>query len=281
MNNDPRNVLDVDSLSFAYGDKTVFEDVSFPLRAGEILCLMGPNGCGKTTLLDNVMAIHKPKTGRIDLMGEPLHSYKRHQIARHIAYVPQTHQITFPYTVAEVVLMGRTAYTGPFGEPKAEDEEIALEALSKIGIRHFADRPYDRLSGGEVKLTLLARALGQKTALIVMDEPTAHLDMKNELFFLETLAGLCSEEQMAVLIATHSPSHAFYFDAKGLDCCAAMMSKGRIIACGRPDDVVTKDMIREVYGVNAAITMEDSGGMAMKTVTLFGTIPSGRVEAES
>jgi iron complex transport system ATP-binding protein len=265
------DVLNVSGLSFAYGDKEIFSDLSFSLRAGEILCLMGPNGCGKTTLLDNIMAIRRPGSGIIELMGKPLKTYKRHQIARHIAYVPQIHDITFPYTAKEIVLMGRTAYTGVFGEPKPEDEEIALDALAKVGIRHFADTPYSRLSGGELKLALLARALGQRAALIIMDEPTAHLDFKNELMFLETISELSSKENIAVLIATHSPAHAFYFDARGLDCRAAMMARGAIVAEGRPDDVVTVHHIEEVYGVKAGITLDQRDGMAMKTVTLFGT----------
>jgi iron complex transport system ATP-binding protein len=230
---------------------------------------MGPNGCGKTTLLDNVMAIHKPGAGKIDLMGAPLQSYKRLQIARHIAYVPQTHQIAFPYTVWEVVLMGRTAHMGAFGSPQPEDEDIALAALEKTGMAYFADTPYDRLSGGEVKLVLLARALGQQTALLVMDEPAAHLDLKNELLFLETFARLCREEHIAVLMATHSPSHPFFFEGKGLDCRTAMMGHGKILACGRPEDTVTAETIRQVYGVQAKITEENSGGMRMKAVIAY------------
>lgn len=266
-------VLKVSNLSFAYGSKEVFQDISFSMQAGEILCLMGPNGCGKTTLIDNIMAIHKPKSGDIELMNEPLHKYKRHQIAQNIAYVPQIHDITFPYTVKEIVMMGRTAYTGMFGEPKPEDEEIVLEALDKIGILHFAEKPYSRLSGGEVKLVLLARALGQKTSMIIMDEPTAHLDFKNELLFLETIVDLCSKEDIAVLMATHSPSHAFYFGAKGLNCHAAMMSKEKIIAYGSPDQVVTEENIKEVYGVKASITTNcDDDGFEMKAVTLFRTV---------
>jgi iron complex transport system ATP-binding protein len=263
-------VLNIANLSFAYGDKEVFNDISFSMRSGEIFCLMGPNGCGKTTLIDSIMAIHKPKSGEIDLAGMPLNSYKRHQLARRVAYVPQMHNITFPYTVKEIVVMGRTAYTGAFGEPKPEDEQIALEALEKTGMLGFAERPYNLLSGGEVKLVLLARALGQKTELIIMDEPTAHLDMRNELLFLEMVAELCGNEGLAVLIATHSPSHAFYFTSKGLNCRAALMSKGRMAACGNPDDVVTQEGIRNVYGVKSSICTVNDNGAIMKTVALFG-----------
>ena len=268
-----REVLQIYNLSFSYGEKEIFNNISLGMHPGEILCLMGPNGCGKTTLIDNIMAIHRPSAGEIELMGEPLSKYKRYEIAQNIAYVPQIHDITFPYTVKEIVMMGRTAYTGFFGEPKPEDEAISLKALEKVGILDFADKPYSRLSGGEVKLVLLARALGQKTSLIIMDEPTAHLDFKNELLFLETIVGLCSKEDIAVLMATHSPSHAYYFAAKGLNCHAAMMNKGRLVSYGVPDQVVTEKNIADVYGVRAKISAEyDSSGIEMKTVTLFETV---------
>lgn len=268
-----RKVLQVSGVSFAYGQREILHDVSLAMHSGEILCLMGPNGSGKTTLLDTVMDIHQPASGNIELLNRPLTSYKRHEIAQNMAYVPQIHDITFPYTVKEIVMMGRTAYTGFFGEPQPEDEEISLQALAKIGILEFADKPYSKLSGGEVKLVLLARALGQRTSLIIMDEPTAHLDFRNELLFLETIVDLCTKEDIAVLMATHSPSHAFYFAAKKLNCHAAMMNKGKMISYGTPEKVVTEKNIREVYGVKTKITSEwDEQGLEMKTVTLFQSV---------
>jgi len=268
-----KEVLKISNLSFAYATKEVFDNISFSIKSGEILCLMGPNGCGKTTLIDNILAIHKSKAGEIILMDKPLSRLKRHEIAQDIAYVPQIHSVTFPYTVKEVVMMGRTAYAGMFGEPGADDEVIALEALSKVGILHYADKPYSMLSGGEIKLVLLARALGQRTAMIIMDEPTAHLDFKNELLFLETIADLCANENIAVLMATHAPSHAFYFKSRGINTNAAIMNKGSIVAYGDPDRVVTEDNIRDVYGVKAKITVElDDDGNEIKTVTLLKTV---------
>lgn len=266
-------VLKVKNLKFSYGSKDVFHDISLSISAGEILCLMGPNGCGKTTLIDTMMRIHMPNDGEIILMGQPVNSYKRSQIAQNISYVPQIHNITFPYTVKEIVMMGRTAYTGTFSEPKQEDKIICDEALERVGIYHLAEKPYNKMSGGEVKLVLLARALSQRTPLIIMDEPTAYLDFKNELLFLETIVELCAKERIAVLMATHSPDHAFYFDSKKLFVKAALMCEGQMLAYGEPEKVITEKNIEQVYGVKAKVNSQiDDSGSVIKTITLLRTL---------
>ena len=160
------DILEIRELTCTYGSQSVFQDINLSVAAGEIVCLMGPNGSGKTTLIDTVMAVNRPKSGTVALMGKPVQEYKRYEIARITAYVPQIHDITFPYTVREIILMGRTAYTNTFGQPSEEDEQICMEAARRVGIDALADKPYNRLSGGEVKLVLLARALGQKTPMI-------------------------------------------------------------------------------------------------------------------
>jgi iron complex transport system ATP-binding protein len=218
------------------------------------------------------MALKKPQAGEIHLCGKPINEYKRHELARKIAYVPQVHDVTFPYTVREIVLMGRTAYAGIFGKPAKKDEDICDWAIRRIGIERFADKPYNRLSGGEVKLVLLARALGQKAPLMLMDEPTAHLDYRNELIFLETVVSQCIAEGITAIIATHAPDHAFYLASKGLDVTAVMMSGGGIECGGKPDDVITDDNIRAVYGVKAKIlTDKDENGFIRKRVMLLQT----------
>jgi len=266
-------LLRVEDLAFSYGKKQVFRDVTFSVPEGQIVCLMGPNGCGKTTLLDCIMAVHRPERGSITLLGRPLSAYRRHEIAREIAYVPQIHDIYFPYTVREMVLLGRTAYTGLFGEPKEEDEEISLAAMRRVGVDRFADQPYSRLSGGEIKLVLLARALGQQTRLIVMDEPTAHLDYRNELIFLETLASLVLDDRISVLMATHSPEHAYYFAGLGVDTRAALFRGGTIFAYGEPEEVITEPALEQVYGVKARIVTDvDENGRRIRSISLRRTV---------
>jgi iron complex transport system ATP-binding protein len=265
-------VLDIRGLDFSYGAQRVFSDVSLPVSAGDVVCLMGPNGCGKTTLLDAIMGLKKPQAGEILLNGRQVGDYKRHEIARNIAYVPQLHDVTFPYTVREMVLMGRTAYTSAFGKPTREDEAICADALRRIGIAHFSEKLYSRLSGGEIKLVLLARALGQSAPVMLLDEPTAHLDYKNELLFLETVVGQCRAGGLTVILATHAPDHAFYLASKGLAVRAVMMAQGRLECCGEPDDVITSENIRAVYGVRAKImTDTDLTGRPVKRVMLLET----------
>lgn len=265
-------ILEVKNLSFSYGQKRLFSQLNLSAEAGEIICLMGPNGSGKTTLIDTVLGLKKPQDGEIFLCGKQLGAYKRHEIARAIAYVPQIHDVTFPYTVREVVLMGRTAYAGAFGQPTPADEAICDWALEQVGIGAFANKPYNRLSGGEIKLVLLARALGQKTPVMLLDEPTAHLDYKNELRFLETVVRQWRAEGITAIIATHAPDHAFYLSSKGLRVKAALMAGGSIICCGHPDDVITQESLRAVYGVKAKIlTDTDDIGGSRKRVLLLET----------
>lgn len=265
-------IIEVKALSFSYGEKRVFENLTFDIKRGEVFCLLGPNGCGKTTLIDCLMALHRPSGGNIDLCGRPLAGYKRHEIAQKVAFVPQIHSPSFPYTVKEVVLMGRTAYTGAFSAPGKKDEEIAIKAIGRVGMADFADRAYTSLSGGEMKLVLLARALGQESDVIIMDEPTAHLDFRNELLFLETIGELVRNNGISVLIATHSPTHAFYFEGLGIPARAALMSGGGFYAMDLPGKCITEESIAEVYGVKAKIGEEDCGGRKIKTVSLLHTI---------
>jgi iron complex transport system ATP-binding protein len=270
---DLNEILRVEKLAFSYPTKTVFQDVSLSIYSGEILCLMGPNGCGKTTFIDNLMAIHKPDKGEIYLMGKALRNYTRREIAEVIAYVPQIHNITFPYTVMEVVMMGRTARLHPFENPDDNDEIECFEALKKVGIEDMADEPYNKLSGGEVKLVLLARALSQRTPLIIMDEPTAYLDFKNELVFLEIIAELCKKEKISVMMVTHSLNHPIYFSSKDIPVRGALMSNDTLYSYGDVHEVITEENIRKVYGVKAKICpVADEEDSKIQSITLLKTI---------
>lgn len=256
-------ILRTEDLCFSYGAEPVLRDVSFSLDRGQVMCVMGPNGSGKSTLIDTIIGIHEPGSGDIYIDGQPIGRYSRAELAKKTAYVPQNHSVSFPYKVREIVLMGRTAYTSAFGTPGAEDREKCDEALEKTGLSSMADRPYSSLSGGELRLVLLARALCQDAPLILMDEPTAHLDYRNELRFLEIVTKLCADEHLAVLIATHSPEHAFYFDGAGVDTVALFLRNGGIYDIGDPDRVITEAALRDVYGVSAKIIRDESGKTIM------------------
>ena len=257
-------ILSVRDLSFSYGSHKALDGVSFEMRRGEILCVMGPNGSGKSTLIDCVLGIHRPECGTICLDGKDVPSYSRQELAQHAAYVPQNHSVTFPYTVREAVMMGRTAYLPAFGSPNEKDEALAEEAMRRIGISHLADRSYGSISGGELRLVLLARALCQQTPLVLMDEPTAHLDYRNELRFLETICELSKTDGISVLIATHAPHQVFFFESAGCDVSALCLREGFVAAKGRPGEIITESRLKEVYGIRAKIL--ESGGE--KTILL-------------
>ena len=266
-------VLSAAGVSFGYEKgRDLFRDVSFAVRQGEVYCLFGPNGCGKTTLLDCVMGINKVSSGAIKLLDKDVTAYKREDFAKQVAYVPQVHSRAFPYTVKQVVMMGRNAYAGAFGSPQAEDEAIAMESIVQVGLEKFADTPYTRLSGGEVQLVMLARALGQRTKIIIMDEPTCHLDFANEVRFLETLVQLCGDAELSILMATHTPNHAYYFETHGLAVRVSLMYEQKLAQTGAPTEVLTEETIEKVYGIKAKIiTYKDADGKEQRNIALLRT----------
>ncbi len=247
------SILEVTNISFGYDRQDVLKDITFKIEAGEIFFLLGPNGCGKTTLLDCVLGLHKPRQGRILINNNDIYGVRPNIIARQVAYVPQIHEKTFPYTVKDIVLMGRASYIGLFGSPAAEDNDIVDEALAQVGILPLRDRHYTQLSGGEGQLVMIARALAQRTPLIIMDEPTTHLDFKHELVIMETIVELVKETGLSILMATHFPNHAFYFENNGILTQVALMHKSEFMVSGSPSDVLSEDNIKMIYNVNARI----------------------------
>ena len=265
-------ILSIRGLSFAYRDTPVLQDVSLSVDAGEIVCVVGPNGSGKTTLLDCATGFLHAQKGEIDVCGKPLHTYRRQALAQKIAYVPQQHYPTFPYRVRDVVLMGRTAHTGLFGSYSEEDAAVCSDAMRLVGIESMADRVYTTLSGGELKLVMLARALSQKPQLIVLDEPTVSLDFQNELRFLETLTTLVKKQNIAALIATHTLSHAFFFERYGIPVRTALLCKAQPMRLGPPQEILTREMLSDAFGVEAQITETAVNGETVRQITLLRTI---------
>lgn len=252
-------LLSVEQVGFSYGQQQILSDISFSVDKGEAFCLLGPNGCGKTTLLDCIFGFQKLKSGHIIISGESISETAPGNLARSISYVPQSHERTFPYTVLEIVMMGRAAYTGLFSAPKRADRRIAESAIDTVGISHLKTRPYTRLSGGEGQLVMIARALAQNTPLVIMDEPTAHLDFKNELIVLETIARLVREKGISVIVATHFPNHCFFFENNAIPTMVAMLKDTRFIETGPPENVLQEDKIKALYGIQADIITYSNG----------------------
>lgn len=247
------SLIEVKDASFSYPGQEVFKKLSFHVGKGEIFCIIGPNGCGKTSLLDCILGLQKVNKGEIIAGGRNIIHLHASEIARQMAYVPQLHDKTFPYRVLEIVLMGRASYTGIFASPSPEDFEIAEESLKKVGLDGLKERPYTQLSGGEVQLVMIARALTQKTPLIIMDEPTAHLDFKHELTVLETIVELVRDAEISVIMATHFPNHAFYFRNNGIRTRVALMNQAAFLAIGEPHEVLTEENLQRLYNIKAKV----------------------------
>jgi iron complex transport system ATP-binding protein len=257
--------LEVRSLSFAYGDRQVLEDISFSLGQGELLGLLGPNGSGKSTLFRCVLGLEKKYSGQVLLDGEGIETKGPGELARAAAYVPQIHHPSFNYSVLDMVLMGTASRMREWSRPGKKERRAADEALERMGIAHLRLRDFRRLSGGEQQLTLVARALVQGAGLLVMDEPTANLDYGNQLKVLCQIREL-ARQGYSVIFSTHNPDHAFLFAGRVL-----ALRHRRIIAAGPPAEVLTADLIAGLYGVPVVIRKDENGNASC--VPLIGTLP--------
>ncbi|MDD5497818.1 MAG: ABC transporter ATP-binding protein [Atribacterota bacterium] len=254
-------LLEVNKVYFGYNQENVLENITFRLETGQVLCLIGPNGSGKTTLLDCMMGILPLGKGKIFLQGKDINHLSARNIARAIAYVPQIHEKTFPYTVEEIVLMGRAAHIGIFSSPGNEDICIAQEAIKTVGINHLLYKPYTEISGGEGQLVMIARALAQQSKIMIMDEPTTYLDFQNSLIVLETIKYLAKKEGLSIILATHYLNHAFYFENNGLDTYVGMLNQKNFAAFGSPTEVLTEDNISKIFNIDCKIIEYDSNAL--------------------
>lgn len=247
-------MIDAQDLAIGHNGHAIGRDLSIRVRSGEVVCLLGPNGCGKTTLFRTLLGLVPPVAGRVRLDGAPLESLSRSTIARRVAYVPQAHVPPFPYAVEEVVLMGRTARMGLLASPSTTDRSAARAALARLGIGDLASADYARLSGGQRQLVMIARALAQEAPVLVMDEPTASLDFGNQARVLGRIADLAHAGGHAVVLSTHDPDQAFALDAR-----VVLMHEGTILAEGAPDAVLTAERLAFVYGVPVSVEKTPTG----------------------
>lgn len=255
-------MLQATNLAFGYGRARIGQDITLSVDHGEVLCLLGPNGCGKTTLFKTLLGLLPCLGGSLELGGKDISTFSRAQFARHIAYVPQATGAYFPFSVFDVVLMGRASRIDTFASPTMADRAKTQEALAILGIGHLAARPFTDISGGEKQMTLIARALAQEPELIVMDEPTASLDFGNQARVLGRISSFAASG-MAVVISTHDPSHAFACATR-----VALMQAGSLVAMGRPAEVLTSETLQALYGVGVAVAYLEQAGRHVCTPTL-------------
>lgn len=252
-------ILDVKNAGFHYQpQKDIFKNISFQMGAGEAMCIVGANGCGKTTLLDCVLGLKPLSEGEVFLDEEPLTGMKPSQIARQMAYIPQMHKTTFAYTVLEVVTMGCCSTLGPFSAPGREEKEIAWQALHQVGMTDFAERAYTTLSGGELQLVIIARAIAQDAKLLVMDEPTSHLDFFHEMKVMEIIGDLVKGRGVSVLMATHFLNQAYFLENIGVDTKVALMKDGSFSSRGTPSEMLTTENLEKTFNISTEI-VKDSG----------------------
>jgi len=254
--------------SFSYGSRAIFEGLDLELGEGEILSLLGPNGCGKTTLLRCVAGLLPLRAGQVLLDDQDLTALDETHRAQIMGFVFQEHTVLFPYTVLEVVRMGRAPHLGLFAVPSARDTEIALQAIETVGLRALAHERYTQISGGERQLALVARALAQEPQVLLLDEPTSHLDFGNQMLVLETIRQLAGERGLAVLMATHAPDHALFVADR-----VALMKGGGFLAVGVPGEVMTEENLRTIYRIDVRVVTvdgDDGAPLARAAVALPG-----------
>jgi len=234
-------MLKIQNLSASYHGHQVLHDVSFDVNNGEVLALIGPNGAGKSTIIRAASGVI-PSTGSVRTNGDDFHALDPMQRAKYIAVVPQAISLPPAFTVWETVLMGRTPYLGFLGNASSHDEELARQALSRVNALSFIDRRVGELSGGEAQRILLARALCQSTPILLLDEPTSHLDLQYQVSLLELIRELAHKEDLAVLIALHDLNLAARYADR-----VALLVGGRLNAIGTPREVLTPENISNAY----------------------------------
>ena len=256
------DMIKVKNAQFSYnGMGNIFEDIGFSVGKGEVLSILGPNGCGKTTLLKCINGLLKLKKGEVYIEDKNLNSLGRNEIGKKIGYVPQSHDVAFPYTVLEMVLMGRAAHLGLFSSPSSKDIEIAREAIETLGLSHLINRSYSNISGGEAQLVLIARALTAQPTVLLLDEPTSHLDFKNQMVILNTVERLSKEKNITVIMTTHFPNHALSISDRAL-----LLGNGKTGIMGDTEDIITEDNLRDVFGIDVRIISFNEGKNNTKIV---------------
>ena len=248
-------MLRAESVSFGYGRGFTLTDASVVITSGSVTGLLGPNGCGKTTLLRLLCGVLRPQAGRVMLGDRLITSMARREVARHVAVVPQETHPAFEYTVLEMVLMGRHPHLSTFQLEGPADLAIADEALAATGTRHLAARSYMTLSGGEKQRVVIASALTQATDILLLDEPTASLDIGYQLEIASLLARLNAERKMTMVLATHDLNLAASLCERLI-----VMREGRLLAAGTTQAVLTGETVRRLYGVEADVHFHPRAG---------------------
>lgn len=238
----------INNIVFRYSSIPVIRDISFYVNKGEFISVIGPNGSGKSTLLKTLNGLYIPESGQVELLGKNIEEYKRKEIARKISFVPQDTSVEFEFSVEEVVSMGRHPFKGRFQKEDKMDRKLIYEAMEMTNIFDIRDRIITEISGGERQRVFIAKALAQNTEIILLDEPTSHLDINHQIDILNLLRKMNQEKGITIILVVHDINLATRYSDRII-----LLKKGKLVSQGTPEDVITADNIQQTYGMRAAV----------------------------
>lgn len=257
-------MLEARDVSFAYDPNAlVLHRISVEIAMGEVLFLLGRNGCGKTTLMRCLAGILHPDTGSVLLDRQNIQAIPPSERARRVGLIPQIHTPAFAYTVHDIVLMGRAPHLGLFGKPGKADHAAADEALERVGMIEFRHRPYTQLSGGQRQMVMIARGLAQQCAILLMDEPDAHLDPRNQHHVMGIVCRLV-QEHLTFVISSHTPNHALAYANRVL-----LLQNGRALALGASSETLTEPLLSAAYEMDTEIIYQERDGQPVPRAIVY------------
>lgn len=244
----------VEGLSHSYGDHAVLNGLAFSVDPGVFFIIIGPNGSGKTTVMRVISGVVRPDAGRVEILGRSVRGYGRKALARVVALVPQMATVHFPFSVMETVLMGRSPHLGMLGFEQARDFEIARETMAFTQVDHLISRKLDQLSGGELQRVMIARAICQEPQIILLDEPTASLDLSHQVRIMDLMERLKEERGVTVVMVSHDVNLAAMYGDRLL-----LLKEGRVVMLGTPKEVLTFELLEQAYGCTLVVDRSPLG----------------------
>ena len=244
-------MIQVDNLFLQLNGRPILHRVGLSAHPGEVTVLLGPNGSGKTTLLLCLAAQRQAQDGVVHLAGHALKELSPPELARLVALVPQDHHPVFPYTVRELILLGRLSRVSFWGQPTARDHQVVEDIINLLHLQHLADKPYTQISGGERQLVLIGRCLAQEPQILLLDEPTNHLDFKNKNVILQLICHLAHEHRLTVLLTLHDPNLALLYADY-----VVMLAAGEVVAAGQPGEVIYPASMSQLYGLDVGMVQQ-------------------------